>query len=134
MRKAMPTMTESATELHHRMKSETDLKKRQRLHALYLAASGHARHRQTMATLLGGHRHSVAAWLAAYARGGVEQALHSRVSAPPVHRRITEAALTALQATLQAPHGFAGYNQIRPWLAEQHQVTLSYASVHALVR
>lgn len=34
MRKAMPTMTESATELQHRMKSEKDFKKRQRLQAL----------------------------------------------------------------------------------------------------
>jgi transposase len=134
MRKAMPTITESATELQHRMKSEKDGKKRQRLQALYLAASGHARHRQTIATLVGVHRHSVAAWFAAYAQGGLEQALLYRVSTPPVHRRMTDAALTALQAKLNEPHGFAGYNQIRTWLAEQHQVTLSYSSVHALVR
>jgi transposase len=134
MRKAMPTITESAAELQHRMKHEKDFKKRQRLHALYLAASGHARHRQTIATLLGVHRHSVAAWFAAYAQGGLEQALSYRVSTPPVHRRMTDVALSALQAKLQEPHGFAGYHQIRIWLAEQHQVTLSYSSVHALVR
>lgn len=130
----MPTITESATELQHRMKREKDLKKRQRLHALYLAASGQARHRQTIATLIGVHRHSVAAWVEAYAKGGLDQALSYRVSTPPVHRRITDAALTALQTKLNDPHGVAGYNQIRVWLAEQHQVTLSYSSVHALVR
>lgn len=134
MRKAMPTITESATELHHRMQSEKDLKKRQRLHALYLAASGQARHRRTIATLLGVHRHSVAAWLQAYAEGGLAQALSYRVSKPPVHRRMTDAALTALQAKLTDSQGFAGYNQIRTWLAEQYQVTLSYSGVHALVR
>jgi len=134
MRKAMPTITESATALHHRMQREKDLKKRQRLHALYLAASGQARHRRTIAILLGVHRHSVAAWLHAYAEGGLEQALRYRVSKPPVHRWMTDAALMALQAKLNDPHGFAGYNQIRTWLAEQHQVTLSYSSVHALVR
>jgi hypothetical protein len=53
---------------------------------------------------------------------------------PPVHRRLSATAVTALQAKLQAPHGFAGYNPIRVWLAEEHQVTLSYSSVHALVR
>ena len=53
---------------------------------------------------------------------------------PPVHRRISDTAVTALQAKLQDPHGFAGYNQMRVWLAEEHQVTLSYARVHALVR
>ena len=34
MREAMPSITESADELQRRMKSEPDLKKRQRLHAL----------------------------------------------------------------------------------------------------
>jgi Homeodomain-like domain len=70
MRKAMPRIIESADELQRRMKSELDLKKRQRLPALYLAASGHARHRHEIAALLGVHRHSVAAWLRAYAQGG----------------------------------------------------------------
>jgi hypothetical protein len=68
MRKAIPNITESADELQRRMKSEPDLKKRQRLHALYLAASGQARQRQEIAALLGVHRHSVGAWLAAYIR------------------------------------------------------------------
>jgi transposase len=134
MRKAMPRITESADELQRRMKSEPDLKKRQRFHAFYLAASGQARQRQEIAALLGVHRHSVAAWVAAYAEGGVDRALSSQRPLPAVHRRITETALTALQAKLNDPHGFAGYNQIRLWLAEEHHVTLSYSSVHALVR
>jgi hypothetical protein len=57
-----------------------------------------------------------------------------QVPRPPSRQRITPAALTALQAQLQAPHGFAGYAQIRTWLAEQHQVYLSYSGVYALVR
>jgi transposase len=134
MRKAMPTITESAAELQQWMHREKDGKKRQRLHALYLAASGQARHRQDIATLLGVHRHSVAAWFAAYAAGGVHQALRSQVSTPPVHRRMTEPAVRALQDKLQDPHGFPGYEQIRVWLAAEHHVTLSYSSVHALVR
>jgi hypothetical protein len=134
MSKAMPTSTESAAELQRRMKQETDAKKRQRLHALYLAASGQARHRQDIAALLGVHRHSVAAWCDAYAAGGVEHALRYQVSTPPLHRRMTETAFRALQDKLKDPKGFAGYDQIRVWLAEAHQVTLSYSSVHALVR
>jgi transposase len=130
----MPRITASADELQRRMKSEADLKKRQRLHAFYLAASGQARQRQEIAALLGVHRHSVAAWFRAYAEGGLDHALRYQVPTPPVHRRITEAALTALQEKLRDPHGFAGYHQIRLWLAEEHQVALSYSSVHALVR
>jgi hypothetical protein len=95
MRKAMPRMTESADELQRRMQSEPDLTKRQRLHAFSLAASGQARHRQEIAALLGGHRHSVAAWLRAYAQGGLEHTLRSQQPRPPVHQRMTATALTA---------------------------------------
>jgi len=130
MRKPMPHITESADELQRRMKNAPDLKKRQRLHAFYLAASGQARHRQEIAALLGVHRHSVAA----YAEGGGQYALHYQVPRPPTHPRITATALTALQDKLTDPQGFAGYQPIRLWLAEEHQVTLAYASVHALVR
>ena len=80
------------------------------------------------------HRHSVAAWFAAYAEGGLDHALSYQVSLPPVPQRITTTAVTALQEKLQDPHGFAGYHQIQVWLAEEPQVTLAYASVHALVR
>jgi hypothetical protein len=69
MRKKRPTITESAAERHPRMKQEKDVKKRQRLQALYLVANGPARHRQELAALLGVHRHSVGAWLEAYAAG-----------------------------------------------------------------
>ena len=134
MRKAMPRITESADALQRRMKSEPDLKKRQRLHAFYLVASGQARYRQEIAALLGVHRHSVAAWFRAYAKGGLDHALRYQRPLPPVHRRITTTALTALQAKLQDPHGFAGYRQIQVWLAEEHQVSLAYSSVHELVR
>ena len=133
MRKKMPAITESAAELRWRMKSEPDGKKRQRLHALYLVASGQARHRKAVATILGVHRHSVAAWFAAYAVGGVEQALRYDVPRPTRARRMTDTALTALQEHLRTPEGFASYGHIRTWLAEPHQVQLSYSRVYALV-
>jgi transposase len=134
MRKAMPRITESANALQHRMQSERDLKKRQRRHALYLATSGQARHRQEIAALLGVHRHSVAAWFRAYAQGGLDHALRYQRPLPPVHQRMTATALAALHDKLTDPHGFASYRQIQVWLAEEHQVSLAYSSVHALVR
>jgi transposase len=100
------------------MQREKDRKKRQRLHALSLAASGQARHRRTIATVLGVHRHRVAAWVQAYAEGGLAQARSSRVAKPPVHRRMTDAAWTALHAQLTDAQGCAGYTQMRTWLAE----------------
>ena len=70
MRKAMPRLTESADAWPRRMQSTPACKKRQCLQALYLGARGQARQRPEMAARLGVHRHRVAAWLAAYAKGG----------------------------------------------------------------
>jgi transposase len=134
MRKKMPPITESAADLVRRMQEEPDGKKRQRLHALYLVASGQARYRQEVAATLRVHRHSVAAWFAAYAAGGLEQALQYHVPQPTKSRRLTDPALHALKAQLQTPAGFPSYGHIRTWLAEQYQVRLSYSSVYALVR
>lgn len=100
MRTRMPSITESADALHQRMK-EKDVKKRQRLQALYLAASGRAHHRQDIADLLGVHRHSVAAWFEAYAEGGIDKMLRSQGPRPPLRQRITVPALTALQEKLR---------------------------------
>ena len=111
----MPQMTETADELQRRMQSEPDHKKRQRLPALSLAASGQARHRQAMAALRGVHRHSVAAWLRAYAEGGFDHTLRSQRPLPPVHQRSTAAAFAALQDKLQDPHSLASSHQMRAW-------------------
>lgn len=134
MRKKLPTITESAAELHQRMKQAKDVTQRQRLQALYLVVSGHAQQRQTPAAPLGVHRHSVAAWLGAYAEGGLDKMLSYQAPRPPNRSRITPTALPALREHLQGPHGFAGDAQLRTWLAEQHQVHLSYSGVCAVVR
>jgi transposase len=134
MRKTMPLITESPAALLRRMQDEPDGKKRQRVHALYLVASGQARYRKDVAAALGVHRHSGAAWFAAYVVGGIEQALRYDVPRPTRTRRMTDTALTALKEQLQTPAGFASYGHIRTWLADQHQVQLSYSSVYALVR
>jgi transposase len=102
----MPTITEHAAELVRRMQDEPDGKKRQRLHALSLVASGQARYRKEVATMLHVHRHSVAAWFAAYTAGGLEQALQYNVPQPTRARRITETALAALKTQLQTAAGF----------------------------
>jgi transposase len=134
MRKKIPTITENAAELVRRMQDDPDRKKRQRLHALYLVASGQARYRKEVSALLHVHRHSVAAWVAAYTVGGLEQALRYNVPQPTRARRLTDTARAALKAQLQTSSGFPSYGHIRTWLAEQHQVQLSYSSVYALVR
>lgn len=119
----MPSMTASADELQRRMHSARDRKKRPRLPALSLAASGQARHRQESA-----------AWLRADTEGGCDHALRSQRPLPPGHQRIPAAALTALQDTRQAPHGVASSHQRRVWWADEPQGALASARVQALGR
>jgi transposase len=83
MWKRTPTITESADALPQHRKQAKDPKKRQRLQALYMVASGHARYRQEVADLLGVHRHSVAAWFEAYAAGGWSRCSATRSRARP---------------------------------------------------
>jgi hypothetical protein len=134
MRKKMPTITESAAELLRRMTSAPDRKQRQRLQALSWVASGQMRHRQDVAAALGVHRPRVAAWLTASAQGGIAPARSDHVPRPTMPRRLTETALTALQARWHTPTGVPSDGHIRTWWAEQHQVQRSYSSVYAFVR
>ena len=87
-----------------------------------------------MASLLGVPRHGVTARLAAYAAGGLDQALRSHGPLPPVPRRMTDPALTALREKLREPHGVAGDNQSRLWFAQEPQGDLAYSRGQALVR
>jgi len=57
--------------LQKQLRTETDAKKRQRLQALYLLASGQAESRPALAKLLVVHRHTIKAWLTRYEEDGL---------------------------------------------------------------
>jgi hypothetical protein len=63
MNRTMPMIQESADDLKHRLQQERDPRKRQRLHLLYLIASGQARRRTHAAQLLGVERTTIGRWL-----------------------------------------------------------------------
>src|SRR5215213_2665826 len=63
MNKPFPSIVESPAHLHQQLRREPDAKRRQRLQALYLVASGQARSRLALAQLLAVHRHTIHAWL-----------------------------------------------------------------------
>src|SRR5918911_3100390 len=72
MYKAIPPIHETAEELKRLQKQEHHRLKQQRLHALYLLASGQAHERQEVAALLGVSRNTVGHWLDIYADGGLK--------------------------------------------------------------
>jgi hypothetical protein len=63
MNKLLPVITESVESLQTQLRPETDPKKRPRLQALYLLASGQATSRLVLAKLLAVHRHTIQTWL-----------------------------------------------------------------------
>jgi transposase len=133
MYKPLPTITESPERLQKQLRAEPDAKKRQRLQALYVLASGQARSRLALAQLLAVHRHTVRAWLTLYETGGLK-ALLTIQQAPGKVSTLASPGLAQLQARLADPRGFASYREIQHYLATTHHVQLSYSAVHALVR
>jgi transposase len=133
MNKPFPSIVESPAHLHQQLRREPDAKRRQRLQALYLVASGQARSRLALAQLLAVHRHTIHAWLALYKDGGLS-ALLTLKTAPGKRPAVTPAVLNKLQARLSQPQGFGSYGEIQQYLAHDHKLSLAYSTVHALVR
>ena len=133
MNKKLPPIRESPQELQRRLRGEGAAKKRQRLQALYLLASGQARSRLALAHLLAVHRHTITTWLTRYETGGLA-ALLTIKTAPGKRPAVSAHVLHHLRARLAQPRGFASYGEVQHYLAQEHQVQLAYSTVHALVR
>jgi transposase len=133
MNKPFPSIVESPEHLHQQLRREPDAKRRQRLQALYLVASGQARSRLALAQLLAVHRHTIHTWLALYKDGGLSALLTIKKS-PGKRPAVTPAVLSNLRARLTQPQGFGSYGEIQRYLAHDHKLSLAYSTVHALVR
>ncbi|MDP9311005.1 MAG: helix-turn-helix domain-containing protein [Chloroflexota bacterium] len=133
MNKAVPTIHESDEELKRRLSRERQPDKQQRLHALYLLASGQARSRITVATLLGVSRGTVGRWLTIYTQGGIPALLDVYVPSGRAPALSPEQ-LAHLQAALDRPEGFASYGAVQQWIADSLGVAMGYHAVYKLVR
>jgi transposase len=133
MNKRIPVIHESTDELKQRLSQERHPGKRQRLHALYLLASGQARFRADLAALLAVDRNTIGRWLERYAQGGLDALLNLYIppGKPPA---LQPDQLAQLQQALQPPQGFASYDAVRQWLQTTCGVALSYKATHKLVR
>jgi transposase len=133
MRKLLPVIAESAEDLEVRLRAETDVKKRARLQALSLLASGQACSRLALAKVLAVHRHTIQMWLKLYEGGGLKALLTIR-KAPGKPPSLSPRVLSKLQAQLVDVRGFGSYREIQQYLARTHKVALAYSTVHKLVR
>jgi transposase len=133
MNAAIPPIYESAEDLKQLLNQERQSDKQQRLHALYLLASGQARYRTQVAALLGVSRGTIGRWLASYAEGGLAALLDVYIPAGKASP-LSPAQLTQLEAALERPNGFASYGAVQQWIATELGVTMGYHAVHKLVR
>ncbi len=133
MNKPLPSITESPEHLQKQLRAEPDAKKRARLQALYLLASGQVTSRLMLAKLLAVHRHTLQTWLKLYAAGGLMALLTIR-KAPGKRPAGSSRVLTKLQEHLATMRGFGSYGEVQQYLARTHKIALAYSTVHKLVR
>lgn len=135
-RKALPTITESAEELLTRRRLEHDERRRERLHGLWLLASGAAKNRLELAGQLARNRETIAAWMDLYAAGGLSALLApAKPTGPPSQGGIVlpEGVRAALVARLERPAGQRGYRALWLMAKAEHGVTFSYSHFHRWV-
>ncbi|HIK55683.1 MAG TPA: helix-turn-helix domain-containing protein [Synechococcales cyanobacterium M55_K2018_004] len=125
-------IAESVDELKQLMKGQKTASAKERIQLLYLLKTRQAQTVKQAATLLGRHRATLQEWLREYRQGGLDQLLAHKVrSGRP--RAIPAWAETALEKRLQEPQGFASYQDICDWLANQLGIQANYKTVHKLV-
>ena len=135
-RHPLPVITESAQELLALRRLERDERRRERLHLLWLLASGTVADHQSAARQLGRNRQTISAWLDDYAQGGLPALL--RAPQPPGRRSqggigLPEPTKAAIRTRLAQPHGERSYLSLWRWAQAEHAVTYSYAHFHRWV-
>jgi transposase len=133
MRIALPPLREQVDALRRRRQREHDGQKKLRLQMLDLLASGQARDRQEVASLLGVHRNTIGRWLALYAARGLDALLATYVPAGKPGSP-APAVLTRIEQALRRPEGFASYEALRQWVAPTHHVRVKYKTLYTIVR
>ncbi len=106
----LPPITESTEELLEMRRGERDERRRERLHLLWLLASGAVTDRLSAAKQLGRNRETVSRWLADYARGGLAALLRAPRPPGPPHRGgigLPAAVQDAIRARLAQPRANA---------------------------
>ena len=133
MNKAIPKIKETATESRELLKNELQVRKQNRLQALYLVIKKEAESRSKVAEMLGFNRNSVSKWFKLYEAGGLEKLLdiYKPKGAEP---KIPKAAIEEIKQRLATERGFRTYKEIHELVVNKYGVKVVYSGVHNLVR
>jgi transposase len=133
MNKALPVIKESVEDLRKKIKTQSDSRKKNRLQALFLVASGQAKHRSEVARLLGFNRNSISTWFANYETGGLEKMLEiEKPKGQPT--LIPGCAATEIEKTLNSAEGFRTYKEIHALVVGKYDTKITYSAVYKFVR
>ena len=137
LNRTLPVIREKAEQLLAMRQQERDERRRERLHMLWLLASGAENNRTALARRLGRTRESVSAWLKDYAQGGLAGLLR----APQPCGRPNQGGISlpaevreAIGAQLSAVQGQRGYQTLWRWAQAEHALALSYSHFHRWAR
>ena len=133
---AFPRIVESVQALWERRRAERDERRRERLQALWLVASGQVGSRSALARELGRNRETVSRWLEDYTRGGLEVFLQEPLPAGRTSQGgigLPAATQAAIRARLARPAGERGYLALWRWAKAEHALPYSYSHFHRWV-
>jgi transposase len=133
MNKALPKIKESAEEIREMLKNESQVKKQNRLQALYLIVTKEAKSRSKVAKILGFNRNSISDWFHLYEVGGLQKMLE--IAKPPGAKpKMTSEAIAEIKEVLATQRGFRTYKEIHQLVVNKYQIAIGYGGVHKLVR
>jgi transposase len=133
MNKALPKIKETAEEIRQRIKSEPQVKRQNRLRALYLIVTKQAKSRRQVSRMLGFNRNTISDWFSLYEEQGLEKMLEIHKS-KGAKAKISEAALDEIKEVLATEKGFRTYKEIHQLVVKKHKIAVGYSAVHGLVR
>lgn len=133
MNKAIPKIKETGKEIRELLKNELNVRKQNRLQALYLVVKKEAKSRSKVAEMLGFNRNSVSKWFKLYEAGGLEKLLdiYKPKGAKP---KIPKEAIEEIKQKLATEKGFRTYKEIHELVVNKYGVKVVYSGVHNLVR
>ena len=133
MNKALPIIKETGEEIRERLKNEPQVKRQNRLQALYLIVTKQAKSRSQVARMLGFNRNTIAEWFRWYEAEGVEKMLEIYQPSGAA-AKITAAVVEEIKEILGSEKGFRTYKEIHQMVVTKHKIKVGYSTVHNLVR
>lgn len=133
MNKAIPKIKETAEEIREMLKSEPQVKRQNRLQALYLVLTKQAKSRSKVSKMLGFNRNTVSDWFRLYEANGLQKMLE--IYTPRgAKAKIPAAAVAEIKKILETEKGFRTYKEIHHLVVNKYETEVGYSAVHNLVR